>query len=177
MNGQNKKTGGFLTVRETAVYPMLAALMFCSKIVMEALPNIHLLGMLIMTYTLVLRKKALIPIYLFVFVSGLYAGFATWWIPYLYIWALLWAAVMLLPRRLKPGVAMVVYPAVCALHGLFYGALYAPVQALITGLSFRGMLAWIAAGLPFDAIHAAGNFAAGLLILPLSGLLERLMKQ
>jgi hypothetical protein len=38
------------------------------------------------------------------------------------------------------------------------------------------MLAWIAAGFVFDITHAVGNFAAGLLILPMSQLLTRLKK-
>ena len=54
---------------------MLGTIMFCSKIIMELLPNIHLLGMLTMTYTLVFRKKALLPIYIYVILNGLYAGF------------------------------------------------------------------------------------------------------
>ena len=57
-----------LSVREMAIFSMLAALMFCSKIIMDALPNIHLLGMFIMVYTIVFRLKALIPIYLFIFI-------------------------------------------------------------------------------------------------------------
>ena len=80
--------------------PMLGTVMFCSKIIMEALPNIHLLGMLTMVYTVVFRAKALIPIYLYVFLNGLYAGFAVWWIPYLYIWTILWGVTMLIPRRI-----------------------------------------------------------------------------
>jgi energy-coupling factor transport system substrate-specific component len=36
------------------------------------------------------------------------------------------------------------------------------------------MLAWIAAGLPFDLMHGIGNLFAGLLILPLSELLLKL---
>ena len=165
-----------ITVREMAIYAMLAALMFCSKVIMDALPNIHLIGTLIMVYTLVFRAKALIPLYLFIFMAGLYGGFGLWWIPYLYIWAILWGVTMLLPRRMPPKVAAVVYPAVCCLHGLFYGVLYAPAQALLFGLNFEGMLAWIAAGLPFDLLHGAGNLVAGLLILPLSQLLKKLSK-
>ena len=72
---QNKKRkDSKITARETAVYAMLGALMFCSKIIMEILPNIHLLGMLTMTYTIVFRKKALIPVYIYVLINGLYAG-------------------------------------------------------------------------------------------------------
>ena len=169
-----KKKAHRITVREMAIFSMLAALMFCSKVIMDALPNIHLLGMFIMVYTLVYRTKALIPIYLFIFMTGLYGGFGLWWLPYLYIWAILFGVTMLLPRRMPRALAAVVYPTVCCLHGLLYGVLYAPAQALIFGLDFKGMLAWIAAGFPFDLLHGLGNLVAGLLILPLAELLRKL---
>ncbi len=143
---------------------------------MELLPNIHLLGMFTVLFTVVFRAKALIPIYINVFLTGLYGGFNLWWVPYLYIWLILWGAVMLLPRRMPRRVAAFVYPAVCALHGLLYGTLYAPAQALMFGLDFRAMLAWIVTGLPFDLLHAVGNLVAGLLILPLADLLRKILK-
>lgn len=163
-----------LSTRDMAVFAMLGALMFCSKVLMEWAPNIHLLGMFTMTYTLVYRKRALFPIYVYVLINGIFAGFATWWIPYLYIWTVLWGVTMLLPRHMKKQVAVPVYMVVCALHGLCFGTLYAPMQALLFGLDWRGMLAWIAAGFPWDVIHACGNFVAGTLILPLSALLKKL---
>ena len=156
---------------------MLGGLMFCSKIVMEALPNIHLLGMLTMTYTIVFRAKALIPIYVYVALNGIFAGFAAWWIPYLYLWAVLWGITMLLPKKMPHWLAAIVYPTVCALHGLFSGVLYAPAQALMYGLDFNGMIAWIIAGIPFDVLHCVGNALAGLLVLPMSILLSKLYKR
>ena len=66
------------------------------------------------------------------------------------------------------GVKAVVYPVVCALHGLAFGTLYAPAQAIMFGLNFKQTIAWIISGLPFDGLHCFGNFVAGLLILPLS---------
>ena len=153
------------------VFSMLGALMFASKIIMEALPNIHLVGMLVMLCTVVFRKKALVPIYIYVAIFGVYMGFSAWWVPNLYVWTVLWALTMLLPQDLDPKYARIVYPCVCALHGLIFGLIYAPAQALLFGLDFNGMLAWIAAGFPWDCIHAAGNLVAGLLILPLSRLL------
>ena len=158
------------------IFAMLGTLMFCSKLVMEALPNVHLLGALTVTSTVVFRKKALIPIYVYVLLNGLYAGFSMWWIPYLYIWTILWAVTMLLPRNMPKRVACVVYPIVCCLHGLAFGTLYAPAQALMFGFTWEQMLAWIAAGIPFDVIHGIGNLVAGLLIVPLSELLKRLTK-
>ncbi len=153
---------------------MLAAVMYLSKVIMEWIPNVHLLGMLIMSYTLVYRVKALIPIYVYIMLNGVFAGFAMWWIPYLYIWTILWGATMLLPREMDKKIEVLVYMIVCGLHGLLFGILYAPMQALMFGLSFEGMIAWIIAGLPFDAIHGVGNLAAGLLILPMTKLLRRL---
>ena len=170
---QNKKK---LSIKEICLFAILGALMFVSKIVLEALPNIHLLGMLTMTYTIVFRKKALIPIYVYVLLNGLYAGFNSWWIPYLYIWTILWGVTMLLPKKMPKAIACVVYPLICALHGLFFGALYAPIQALMFRFAFEQTLAWIAAGLTFDIIHMAGNFALGLLIFPVSATLKKLTK-
>ena len=166
-----------LTVREMVVFAMLGTLMLCSKLIMEFLPNVHLLGALTMTYTVVFRRKALIPIYLYVLLNGLIAGFSAWWLPYLYIWTVLWGVTMLLPRSMSRRVACIVYPAVCCLHGLAFGILYAPVQALIFGLNLEQMLAWIAVGLPWDVVHGLGNLVAGVLIVPLSGLLGKLMKR
>ena len=62
-----------LSAGELCIFAMLGTLMFCSKIVMEWIPNVHLLGMLTMVYTLVYRKKALIPIYVYVMLNGIYA--------------------------------------------------------------------------------------------------------
>ena len=49
----------------------------------------------------------------------------------------------------------------CALHGLFFGVLYAPVQAILYGMNFEETLVWIAAGFSFDLLHAGGNLVAG----------------
>ena len=151
--------------------------MFCSKILMELLPNIHLLGMFIVTFTVVFRWKALIPIYIYVFLDGLRAGFSPWWIPYLYIWTILWGVAMLLPRKMPKKVAAVVYPVVCGLHGFLFGLLYLPAYVIINKLEGAEILIWYLSGIPFDLLHTVGNIAAGIIVLPLSELLRKLMKR
>ncbi len=165
-----------LTVFDLVLLPTFGVLMYVSKLLMEFLPNIHLLGMFITVFTLVYRWMALIPIYVYVFLVGLFGGFAFFpaWFPNLYTWTVLWGMVMLLPRRMPHRWQVVVYPAVCALHGFAYGTIYAPAQALFFSLDWRGTVAWIVAGLPFDIAHGVGNLLTGLLILPLVALLERL---
>ena len=162
-----------LSIREIVIFAMLGTIMFVSKLLMEGLPNIHLLGTLIVTYTLVYRWKALFPIYVYVFLE-LLEGAGMWWVPNLYIWAVLWGVTMLLPRRMPKWLAPIVYCVVSGLHGLCYGTLFAPWQALVYHMSFRVMLAWIAAGFPFDVIHGIGNLCLGTMIVPLTALLRRL---
>ena len=161
-----------LTAKETAVFAMLGALMYASKIIMDVAPNIHLIGVFVIATTVVYRKKALYPLYIFVFLTGLLNGFSAWWIPYLYIWTVLWALVMVLPRRLPKKAEPFVYMAVCAIHGFAYGMLYAPAQAIMFGLNFNGMVSWIIAGLPFDLIHGVSNFFCAILVMPIVSTLK-----
>lgn len=163
-----------LKTRELAIFAMLGAVMYTSKVIMEFIPNVHLLGVLTMAYTLVYRKKALYPIYTYVFLNGALSGFNTWWIPYLYIWTILWGVTMLLPKNMPKKIAPIVYMIVCALHGFGFGILYAPAQAILYGLSFEATLAWIASGFPFDMIHGVSNFFCGMLIVPIVSVLKYL---
>ena len=81
---------------------------------------------------------------------------------------------MLLPRKMPKAVACAVYPILCGLHGLLYGILYAPAQAIMFNMNFQQMLTWISMGAPFDLLHAIGNVIAGLLIYPMSEILRKL---
>ena len=165
-----------LSVKEMCVFSMLGTIMFLSKLVMEMLPNIHLVGTLTVAYTVVYRKKALIPIYIYVLLVGVYGGFNLWWMPYVYIWTILWGAIMLLPKRMSPKLCYAIYPAVSALHGFLYGTMYAPAQALLFGFGFKQTVAWIIAGIPFDIMHGIGNLMLGFLIPPLVKLLTKLSR-
>ena len=167
---------GKLTIREMAVFAMLGALMYASKMIMEVAPNVHLLGVFTIAFTVVYRKKALYPIYTYVLLNGIFCGFATWWIPYLYLWAVLWGATMLLPKRIPEKLRPLVYMLLCAAHGFLFGTLYAPAQALLYGLSFQKMIAWIISGLPWDFVHGVSNFFCGILIVPIVKILTFLEK-
>ena len=179
-DGNAPKKGGrpHISTRELSTFAMLGTLMFLSKQVMEGMPNVHLLGVLTMVCAIVYRVKGLIPVYVFIFLEGVFVGFSLWWVPYLYIWAVLWGATMLLPKKMHPAVACVVYPIVCGLHGFAYGTLYAPAQVLLWfGGDFSKMIPWIAAGFPYDAIHGFSNLALGILVYPLSKLLFMLERR
>lgn len=151
---------------------MLGAVMYASKILMELAPNIHLLGVFTIAFTVVYRKKALYPIYIYVILNGIFCGFAAWWVPYLYVWAILWGVIMLLPEKMPGKIRPVVYMTVCAAHGFLFGTMYAPAHAIMFGMNFQGMISWIIAGLPWDFLHGISNFFCGILIVPIINVLR-----
>lgn len=151
---------------------MLGAVMYASKILMELAPNIHLLGVFTISFTVVYRKKALYPIYIYVILNGIFSGFAAWWVPYLYVWAILWGVIMLLPEKMPGKIRPVVYMTVCAAHGFLFGTMYAPAHAIMFGMNFQGMISWIIAGLPWDFLHGISNFFCGILIVPIINVLR-----
>ena len=165
-----------LTVYEVAVFGMLGALMYASKWLMELLPNIHLIGVFVVATTVVYRAKALYPLYIFVFLTGVFNGFATWWFAYIYIFTVLWGMTMLLPKRMPLFLQPIVYATVCSLHGFLYGVLYLPTQMLFFHLKWHQIPIWLAAGAPFDITHGINNFVCGLLICPLILVLKQAQK-
>lgn len=162
-----------LKLKDIVMLSLLSALMCVGDFLMEWLPNVHFVGVLIVVATIVYRWYALMPIYVYVLLQGIIGGFGPWWLGYTYVWAVLWCAIMLVPKRLSQRSKYIICIILCALHGFLFGVLYAPVQALVFGLDLKGTLAWIAAGFYFDLIHGVGNLVLGtLLIYPIVKILK-----
>lgn len=154
---------------------MIGAVMYATTFAMKSLPNIHLLALFIVSTTRVYRSRALIPIYIYVILEGVYEGFSLLsWPPNLYMWLFMWGAVMLLPRELPPKAEPFIYCAVGGLHGLVYGTLWAPYNSLVMGFDMHKTLMWIAAGIPFDIAHCVGNTVSCILAVPLIRTMRRL---
>ena len=147
---------------------LLAALLTASKYLLDGLPNIELVSLLVILYTLELPRLALPAVYTYIFLYGLLNGFGVWWFPQLYLWAVL----MLLTRLLRQLTAPLAWALVSGIFGLCYGALYAVSYAVLNGPAAG--LAWWASGIPFDLLHGAGNFVVALLLFcPLRAGLRR----
>ena len=163
-----------ISIHEMTLFGLFAALLFMVDITLELIMNVEMVSTLIMAFTLVYRKKALIPVLLYDTLYVLIYGITIINLVYFYIWPILWAVTLLLPTKLPKKWQSVLYPLVCGLFGLCFGALYTPGWALSAGLSFKGAVTWWMYGLPADCIHAAGNLMFGLLIVPLVALLKQL---
>lgn len=154
---------------------MLGAVLFIGDTLMEWAPNVHPITSFVMVYTLVYRRKGILPVIIYIVLEAVFFG-GVWLVPYCYIFPLCWLVTLALPQNLSGVKAQVAYTAVCTLFGLLFGTLYAPWQALVFMKSFdlAKILAWIASGFPYDVIHAIGNFAMSFLILPLVKLFRRI---
>ena len=158
-----------LSVKQVALFGILGAVTFGAKFVMSYLPNIEPVSLLVMVYAVVLGKKALYPISIYVVLEILIYGLGTWNINYLYIWAILWLAAYWL-RHMKHPLGWAV---LSGAFGLLFGALCAPVDLVMGGLSYA-VTKW-ASGIWFDLLHCAGNFVIALfLFTPLRTLLTKL---
>lgn len=158
-----------LTIREVVLFGILGAMTFALKMCMALLPNIEPVSLLVMVFAAVFGWKALYPTYVYVAMEILYWGIGTWNVNYLYIWGILAVAALLLRKSEHP----LAWAMLSGVYGLAFGALCAPVDIAVGGLSFA-VTKW-ASGIPFDIAHCVGNFFIALVLFkPLRILLERL---
>ncbi len=175
---RRRRKRALVTVYEIAVFGMMGALMMVSDLFMNIIPNVHLVGVMIVVLTVIYRWKALFPIYVYVLLIGLAEGIGMWWFPYLYVWAILWGAVMLLPRKMPRWLAPAVYALVCGLHGFAFGFLWIPAQMVQMSFTFEQALVWWKFGFfTADIPHGIGNLVGSTLVVPLVTLIRKLDKR
>ncbi len=160
---------GKLKTRDIVLTAMLAALLIASKEILSFLPNIELVTLLIILYTLHFPRLTPYIIYIFVGVQCCIYGLHVWVYMYLYIWILLYFVV----RALRKFSAHMLWVVVSTLFGLLFGLLCSPVYLFIGGWSMA--FSWFVSGIPFDIIHAIGNCVAALvLFVPLDKLFTKI---
>lgn len=163
--GKTEKTRGLVTAA------FLAAVLTASKYALDVLPNIELVSLLVILYTLEYPKLAVPAVYTYLLVYGMLNGFGTWWFPQLYIWAILIG----LTRLARKNDSVLLWALLSGVFGLSYGALYAVGHAFVAGPA-GGVAYWIT-GIPFDLLHGGGNFVAALLLFsPLRKCLQRVKR-
>lgn len=162
--------------QDVATSALMVAVIEVCKLVMQGLPNIEMTSFLIILFTLRFGRLSLYAIPAFILIEGLIYGFGLWWVMYLYAWPLL----SLVTRAFAGEDSALFWAIVSGAFGLLFGLLCAIPYFFIGlpgGLSsgLRQMLAWWIAGIPFDLVHGASNFAIMFaLYRPITGLLARM---
>lgn len=158
-----------LTVSDIAIIGIMVATLEGGKLALSFLPNVEIVTLLIILYTLCFGRKVFYAIFTFICIEIFIYGFNLWVIMYFYIWPLL-AGISYLCRK-KTGTLF--WSFLSAFFGLFFGAFCAIPYIFTSGLA--GAFAWWIAGIPFDILHCISNFVlAFVLFQPLHSTLNRL---
>jgi energy-coupling factor transport system substrate-specific component len=131
---------------------LMGALLVAGKQLMSGLPNIEPVSFLLILYTLELPKETPGAIAVYLAMQGVLYGFGLWWGMYLYVWLVLWGVAVLCRRIDRAWI----WALISGAYGLCFGALCALVYLFARDPAFA--FAWWASGLPFDFLHAGGNF-------------------
>ena len=158
-----------LTIQQMVLFGVLGALTFALQVVMGPLPNIEPVSLLIMLFAATFGWKGLYPVYIFVVMEILFYGFSVWNVYYLYVWAILAVAAILMRKQQSP----LVWALLSGVFGLVFGALCGIVDIFIGGFGYAAAK-WVS-GIPFDLLHCGGNFVIALVMFdPLRKLLDNL---
>lgn len=174
MMNQNTGQGTTLfTTKELVLISILSATLTSGKLVLSFIPNVEIVTLLFIVYTLVFgRRRALMVSVVFTTTEILFWGFSTWLIVYYIIWPVLILVTSALRTRIRGEYGLAV---IAGLFGLTFGFHFAVVESFFYGLSY-GAVYWVR-GIPFDILHGASNFITVLLLQkPLTTLLTRLSR-
>lgn len=173
MNQNTSQSRTLFTTKELVLISILSATLTAGKLVLSFIPNVEIVTLLFIVYTLVFgRRRALMVSVVFTTMEILFWGFATWLIVYYIVWPVLILITSALHSRLRGEYGLAI---IAGLFGLTFGFHFAVVESFFYGLSY-GAVYWIR-GIPFDIIHGASNFITVLLLQkPLTTLLTRLTK-
>ena len=159
-----------MPVRKITRIALLSAILYVSKVALEFLPNVELVSLLTVLYTLVFGKEAFLIVTVFNLFELIQWGFGTWWVSYLYVWPLLVLITLLLKKIIKEE--FLIWSVVSGLFGLMFGSLFAIVYLPVDPA--YALAYWIS-GLPWDVWHGVCNFVLMLVIgKPLYLLLKKI---
>lgn len=168
----NKKS--LFSVKEIATIGMMAAILESVKIALQAVPNVELVTLLIILFTLYLGPKTLIAVWAFVGMECVIYGLGLWTIMYVYIWPILVLLTLLL-QKFIPSKAYWPYVILSTMFGLFFGAFCSIPYFFIGGVHM--MFTWWVSGIPYDILHGISNgVLCAILFIPLNNALNRIKK-
>jgi energy-coupling factor transport system substrate-specific component len=151
---------------------MQAAVLLVLQVALRFIPNVEIVSLLIILYTLIFGRKTIYTIYVFVFLEGIVYGIGLWWFNYLYVWLVLYMITLIFHKNNSAFY----WAVISGSFGLSFGLLCS-IPYFITGGLPSGFAYWVN-GILFDLVHGLGNFIAAItLYKPLYYILDKLNKQ
>lgn len=163
------KLNTHLHSKDIALIGVMVATIEVAKISLSFLPNIELVSLLIILYTIFFGRQIIYVVLTFVCIEGVLYGFGIWWIMYLYIWPLL----ALLAYIFRKQDSAWFWAILSGTYGLVFGFLCSLPYVVTSGIP-AAFAYWIA-GIPWDVLHCIGNFGLMLVLyVPLRNVLKRI---
>lgn len=162
-----------MKAKDIVLIGILSATITAGKLALSFLPNVEIVTMLFIAYTIVFGyKKTLFVSLIFTTTEIFIYGFNTWFLVYYFIWPFLILLTGLMKRLIKSEYG---YAALGGLFGYAFGFFFAIGESLFYGIAY-GWAYWIR-GLLFDLVHGTSNFILILVLLnPLKNLLFKLKR-
>lgn len=158
-----------ISVQDIALIGMMLATIEVAKNALAFLPNVELVTLLFILYTLSFGWKILLVVPAFILMEGCIYGFGLWWLMYLYVWPLL----VLLTWMFRKEESVWFWSLLSGVFGLCFGALCAIPYYIAGGLAAG--FSWWVAGIPYDILHCISNFLLCLVLFkPLRKVLRKL---
>lgn len=149
-----------MNTKDVALVGLLAAVITAAKQALSFLPNIEIVTLLFIVFTVTFgAKRALMVSVIFTTLQIAIYGFATWLLVYYFIWPMLIIVSALMKRKLKTEYGFAV---LAGLYGLTFGLICAVFESFFYGAAY-GIAYWVR-GIPFDLIHGVSNFITVLLL-------------
>lgn len=162
-----------MKARDVVLIGILSASITAGKLALSFIPNVEIVTMLFIVYTVVFGyKRTLLVSLVFVTTEIFIYGFATWLLGYYFIWPLLIVIAEVISRKFKSEYA---YAILGAIFGYAFGIFFAVIESFFYGIAY-GWAYWLR-GLLFDLLHGTSNFIIILLLFnPLKNLLGKLKR-
>ncbi len=160
------------TVKDIATIGMMAAILEGVKFALQSIPNVELVTLLIILFTLYLGPKTLVAVWAFVGLECVVYGLGLWTIMYVYIWPVL-VALTLLIGKLFGTKSQWPFVILSLMFGLFFGAFCAIPYFFIGGINMA--VTWWISGIPYDILHGISNgILCAILFTPLNRALSKI---
>lgn len=162
-----------MKAKDIVLIGILSATITAGKLALSFIPNIEIVTLLFIVYTLVFGyRKTLFVSLIFATTEIFIYGFNTWLIVYYFIWPFLILLTQLMKKVIKSEYG---YAVLGAIFGYTFGFFFAIGESLFYGIAY-GLAYWIR-GLLFDLVHGTSNFIIILILLnPLKSLLFKLKR-
>lgn len=158
-----------ISAKDIAQIGIMSAALSAGKFMLSFLPNIEIVTLLFILYTIYFGKKAIFSAFVFIALECMIWGFGLWVIMYLYIWPGLVCATLMFRNK----ESAFLWALFAGIFGLAYGGLCSLTYFITSGIN-AGISWWIA-GIPFDIVHGVSNFIITLILFnPLNSAMKKI---